>query len=83
VPRNELLRESPPANTDTPTDPRVKLAPLKQGMREFVVPLSEGNKAVFQWPTALTQADIDDLKDSIKILERKIDRSLTQQKTEQ
>jgi len=44
-------------------------------MQEFVVPLSEGTRAIFQWPTSLTQEDGDDLKDSLKILERKITRT--------
>jgi len=44
-------------------------------MQEFVVPLSDGSKAVFQWPHSLSKEDIDDLKDSLKIVERKIARS--------
>jgi len=44
-------------------------------MQEFVVPLSDGSKAVFQWPSSLSKEDIDDLKDSLKIVERKIARS--------
>jgi hypothetical protein len=48
--------------------------PLGVGMQEFVVPLSEGSKAIFQWPTTLSQEDILDLTDSLKILERKISR---------
>jgi hypothetical protein len=51
--------------------------PLKTHMQEFVVPLSEGNRAVFQWPSLLSKEDIDDLKDSLKILERKISRSVS------
>ena len=82
VPIAELLPETAPANPPKPDDiQRVQLSQTR--MQEFVVPLSEGNKAVFQLPNTLTQADIDDLKDSIKILERKIDRSLAEQKSEQ
>ncbi len=47
-------------------------------MQEFVVPLSDGSRAVFQWPSALSKEDVDDLKDSLKILERKISRSVTE-----
>jgi hypothetical protein len=47
----------------------------KKHMQEFVVPLSGGSKAIFHWPSALTSEDIDDLKDSLKIIERKISRS--------
>jgi len=46
-------------------------------MQEFVVPLSDGSRAVFQWPSLLSKEDIDDLKDSLKILERKITRSVS------
>jgi len=35
----------------------------------------DGNKAVFQYPSVLTKEDVDDLKDSLRILERKISRS--------
>jgi len=83
VPLSELIPETAPPSPPKPDDLSLQRVQLPQTrMQEFVVPLSEGNKAVFQWPTALTQADIDDLKDSIKILERKIDRSLAEQKTE-
>ncbi len=77
VPRHELLRGSPPANPLNPPDPNAAQriqSPPKTHMQEFVVPLSDG-KAVFQWPTLLSKEDIDDLKDSLKILERKITRS--------
>jgi len=47
----------------------------KNYMLEYVVPLSAGSKAVFQWPSDLTQEDVEDLKDSLKFLERKIARS--------
>ena len=54
----------------------------KKDMQEFVVPLSEGSRAVFQWPTTLSQEDLDDLKDSLKILERKISRSVAEKSSE-
>jgi hypothetical protein len=50
----------------------------KTHMQEFVVPLSDG-RAVFQWPNALSKEDVDDLRDSLKILERKITRSLSEE----
>jgi hypothetical protein len=52
-------------------------------MQEFVVPLSDGTKAVFQWPTVLTPDDVADLQDSLKILERKILRSTTKNDTQE
>jgi hypothetical protein len=45
-----------------------------------VVPLSDGNKAVFQYPSALTKEDVDDLRDSLKILERKFTRALDEER---
>jgi hypothetical protein len=45
-------------------------------MQEFVVPLSKGSKAVFQWPISLSKEDVEDLKDSLRMMERKIGRSL-------
>lgn len=51
-------------------------SPQKTYMQEFVVPLSDGSKAVFQWPSSLSQADADDITDSLKIVERKILRSV-------
>jgi hypothetical protein len=62
----------PEANTQQRISP-----PPKTHMQEFVVPLSDGSKAVFQWPSSLSPEDIADLKDSLKIVERKITRSAT------
>jgi hypothetical protein len=52
----------------------------KAHVQEFVVPLSDGRRAVFEWPSSLTNEDVEDLKDSLKILERKITRSATDRK---
>ena len=44
-------------------------------MQEMIVPLAYGTaKAVFQWPTSLSKEDVEDLKDSLRMLERKITR---------
>ena len=81
VPRSELLRESPPANPKNLPDPSLVLriqSPPKNAMQEMVVPLANGTtKAVFQWPTTLSKEDVEDLKDSLKMLERKITRPVT------
>lgn len=45
---------------------------------EYVVPLSDGSKAVFQWPSSLTKEDVDDLRDSLKIVEWKIARAASE-----
>ena len=77
VPIHELVRESAPMNAQNSLDPKLverNPPPPKIHMQEFVVPLSNGNKAVFQWPTALTKEDVEDLEDSLKMLERKITR---------
>ena len=47
-------------------------------MQEFVVPLSDSSKAVFQWSSSLSAEGVADLKDSLKIVERKISRSLSE-----
>ncbi len=80
VPIGELLLESAPTTPPNPIDLATKQrvqGPPKTFMLEYVVPLSEGSKAVFQWPSSLTKEDIDDLKDSLKIVERKITRSVS------
>jgi hypothetical protein len=80
VPSGELrlaedsaLPPVPPVFTENRVPP-----PPKTHMQEFVVPLSNGSRAVFQWPNVLTKEDVDDLGDSLKILERKISRSVTE-----
>lgn len=68
----------PHGNTQTELKDRnsqIVKAPLKTHMQEFIVPLSQGNKAIFQWPSDLTKDDVEDLKDSLEILKRKIARS--------
>jgi hypothetical protein len=60
---------------------RIGVLPPIKTMQEYVVPLADGARAVFQWPTSLTVEDVEDLKDSLKILERKMTRS-PKQKTE-
>ncbi|MGO8794011.1 MAG: hypothetical protein ACLQLC_04240 [Candidatus Sulfotelmatobacter sp.] len=76
VPRAELLRESPPEVAPKPNVPPPQFqSPPKTGMQEMIVPLANGTtKAVFQWPTSLSKEDVEDLRDSLKMLERKITR---------
>ncbi len=59
----------------TPVSEQRLPPPPKMLMQEFVVPLGNGTtRAVFQWPTSLSKEDVEDLKDSLKMLERKISR---------
>ncbi|HEY4356411.1 MAG TPA: hypothetical protein VGN16_11735 [Acidobacteriaceae bacterium] len=87
IPTAELLKDVAPDVTPALADfsviERLK-APPNKSMQEYVVPLADGAKAVFQWPVSLTPEDIEDLKDSLKILERKITRTpkQTEEKTE-
>lgn len=82
---DELILERtplvPPNPPDLATKPGIQ-GPPKTYMQEYVVPLSDGSKAVFQWPSSLTKEDVDDLKDSLKIVERKISRSATPSQNE-
>jgi hypothetical protein len=70
---SELTKEVPPVTKSV--ESRATPVSMTKHMLEFVVPLSQGGRAVFQWPSSLTGEDVDDLKDSLKILERKISRS--------
>jgi hypothetical protein len=77
APRAEMIRAAAP---ETPPKPDLPpnlhfSSPPKTGMQEMVVPLANGTtRAVFQWPTSLSKEDVEDLKDSLKMLERKITR---------
>ena len=53
---------------------RLNPPPENQNMREDVFSLAEGDVKL-QWPTPLSADSIADLKDWLKILERKISRS--------
>jgi hypothetical protein len=76
VPTNELIRADAPSGAlpEANLGQRIQ-SPPKTFMQEIIVTLSGGGKAVFQWPNSLSQGDVDDLKDSLKIVERKITRS--------
>jgi hypothetical protein len=53
-----------------------------ENMREDVFSLSEG-EVVLRWPTPLSAESIQDLKDWLKIVERKISRSEKSEQSEQ
>jgi len=75
IPRAELILESVPPPAKPEGKAEWHRPPPKTHMQEMVVPLSSGSRAVFQWPRELKQEDVDDLKDSLEILKRKISRS--------
>ncbi len=76
IPVSELIPAEAPSGKPQHQTPLTPPPPASKSlMQEFVVPLSEGARAVFQWPVNLSQEDVADLKDSLKILERKIGRS--------
>lgn len=71
-------QESPnDANSGLRKEYRHSKPPLKANMQESTLPLSEG-QAVIQWPAQLSAESIQDLRDWLKIIERKIGRSETQ-----
>lgn len=78
VPTRELIRESAPAaKPQAPAEASIgqwQQSPPKTNMQEDVFSLSEG-KVVLQWPTPLSAASIQDLKDWLDLMQRKISRS--------
>jgi hypothetical protein len=56
--------------------------PKTSTMREDIFSLAEGQVKI-QWPTPLSQESIQDLKDWLKILERKIARSALSEKSDE
>jgi hypothetical protein len=79
LPISELKEEKAPVPLIPPpnlgmVEYRAAMSPNKR-MQEDVFSLSEG-RASFQWPTPLSKDSIEDLKDWLKILERKISRSV-------
>jgi hypothetical protein len=74
---SELVRAQAPAvipqNSPEAIGQRQQ-SPPKSNMQEDVFSLSEG-KVVLQWPTPLSAASIQDLKDWLDLMQRKISRS--------
>jgi hypothetical protein len=67
VPVGELTKQAKPEREFTPL-------PNNRTMRQDVFSLAEGTVTI-QWPTPLSADSIQDLKDWLKIVERKITRS--------
>jgi hypothetical protein len=55
-------------------------SPLKSNMRQDVFSLNEGTCTI-QWPTNLSPESLEDIKDWLKIVERKIARSTSERTT--
>ncbi len=76
-PINEAIREEPPVSTPKSLMPTIHRLVERAGvstMKQDVFSLAEG-EVVLSWPTPLSQASIEDLRDWLKIVERKITRS--------
>jgi hypothetical protein len=81
LPVNQLTRADVPFKETLPESARIARLPLpllpQTNMQEDVFSLSEG-RVVIQWPAPLSAESIEDLKDWLKIVERKITRSAIQ-----
>jgi hypothetical protein len=74
LPVNELRRADAPS---TPLQPQIVRAPLllTTNMQEDVYSIPEG-RIVVQWPASLSAESVQEVKDYLKLLERKITRSV-------
>jgi hypothetical protein len=75
LPIGELMREVAPGFTKNIPQHLQGQLPQNKNMKEDVFSLSEG-RVVIQWPTPLSADSIQDVKDWLKIVERKIARSV-------
>jgi hypothetical protein len=73
LPVSQLTRAAAPIPTPAPQGLRVQSSP-QINMQEDVYSLPEG-RIVVQWPTALSPESVQEIKDYLKLLERKIVRS--------
>ena len=80
IPVAELIKEQTPAATPPP--PVIQVAQPGRQMQEDIFSLKEG-KVVLQWPTPLSEESVLDLKDWLKIVERKFARAVPTKESEQ
>lgn len=75
LPVGQLVRATAPTKVSVPqpTFPRITSLP-QTNMQEDVYSLPEG-RVVVQWPAALSPESVQEIKDYLKLLERKIARS--------
>jgi hypothetical protein len=90
VPMAELTATSPPAVLELPRPVRVDHPPSPKTivgvrnetpMRQDVFSLAEG-QVMMQWPSVLSRESFEDITDWLKILERKIGRSVSEEPKE-
>jgi len=72
LPIEELKLQEKPASDSTPPP-----SPTKYIMRQDIFSLAEGT-AMIQWPMPLSEESIQDIKDWLKLVERKISRSASE-----
>jgi hypothetical protein len=73
LPVAQLVRaEAPPQTTET-TTPKTTPGKQRPGMRQDVFSVAEGD-AIFRWPEVLCAESIEDLKDWMDLMKRKIGR---------
>jgi hypothetical protein len=80
LPVHQLIRASAPEKSPQLQTLHAPLLP-QSNMQEDVYSLPEG-RIVVQWPTALSAESIQEVKDYLKLLERKIMRSTAKEKIE-
>lgn len=75
LPVGDLVKADPPKPPSTlPASERLN-PPTENRMRQDIFSINEGTVTI-QWPTPLSSESIQDLKDWLKIVERKITRSV-------
>jgi hypothetical protein len=82
IPVNQLTRVEAPFKETLPESARIARLPLpllpQTNMNEDVYSLPEG-RIVVQWPTPLSAESVQEIKEYLKLLERKIMRSTTKE----
>jgi hypothetical protein len=84
LPVNELVPEQAPAGipaVPATQEIRFQATPPGRQMQEDVFSLKEG-KVVLQWPTPLSEESVQDLKDWLRIVERKFVRAVPVKESE-
>lgn len=83
LPVGQLVRAAAPARVPVPQTTFSRITPVPQtNMQEDVYSLPEG-RIVVQWPASLSKESVAEVKDYLKLLERKIVRSTAKDEKEQ